>query len=181
MITTLVAMLFSSSCTDSIRPFSLSARSQQVMGFKLEISKLEDVMRVLGKTKIYKSGDAGESDMRINYYIDAIKAYITFGSGEMGGRENYITHITIQNEIHEEFKPIKRKLDSLDFLGMKLGQNMVEIQPLHRMKIDCDSIAFGDNRPLKIRNEDFNEMRTFLVYFKNKKLNKATIYQVTSN
>lgn len=180
MILPLISLIFSATCTDTIRTYALPSSVVEVMGYTLEASTLADVRRTLGKAKLRRSGDASESLARIHYYNTATKTFITFSSDEMGGGES-ITSISLSRSTEEDFLPIKKHLNPTDFLGLRIGQSKNEVEKCLQAKITCDSVILENTRALKIRNESFTEIKTLALRFQGGKLAEVSIVQGTSN
>jgi hypothetical protein len=181
MLNLLLILFFASVVTaDSSSQFKIDNKYLNVLGFKLEQSKLKDIENKFGKTIKYKSGDASTSDTRLNYYLIKDKVFITFSSCEMGGGI-YLTDVIMRDKINEKATEINDTLKTDDFIGLRIGNTKQYIESKLITKIETDSIRIRNENKLKIKGQEYNEQRTLELYFKDNKLVKAILWKITSN
>jgi hypothetical protein len=125
----------------------------ELLGIKLEQSKLSEVVNSLGVTKLFKSGDASESSKRLNYYFPNEKTYVTFDVCEMGG-DSTITLFHLSNKAPmEEFRNVPGTKFSMRDIGkLRIGMGKKEFCKNLALARSCegDSIAeyFLDSIPM---------------------------------
>jgi hypothetical protein len=159
MLNILIAIFLTSAISDSIQQFKIKDEYVRVLGFELEQDKLENIQCKIASTKVFQSGDASSAETRINYYLRNENVYIVFASGEMGGGQD-LTDVTMVTEIPEEAKTIDTKLNQTDFCGVRIGDSRQQVEKKLGIKVTSDTLRFDNELNVKIRDEDFTEIRS---------------------
>ena len=160
--------------------FTISDSSMSVLGKDLEKTKLVDIQNSFGRTIKYKSGDAAESEARLNYFLPKEGAYLVFASGAMGGGE-ILTHARLEKKISEPFLKIPLGLNPGDFCGVRIGDSKKQAEAKLNIKLVGDTIRIINERDLMIRGLPFSESKGLYLIFKKDSLDEATIWKVTIN
>ncbi len=92
--------------------------------FELEKTELKEIISIVGKTKIHKEGDAGESYTGICYYYPKQNVTVFYESGEMGGSKTLLSYKFFSGQINKfPCATINDKgNEKFTISGLKIGQ-----------------------------------------------------------
>jgi hypothetical protein len=166
------------------------------MGFKLEESKISDVLKKLGNTVIHKKGDASESYTGICYFIPDKNVTIFFESGEMGGGETLLGYKVIQDfETKYPCREITElPKESLQIGDLNIGDNLetaISLLPKNISSRDDSTFSYYDKIPFtkeqikKLQVEDmayafWDQRVTIQIFTRDNKVTGYSVYKVTS-
>jgi hypothetical protein len=153
--------LFSLCASTSTLAQRVGEHFRHFLGFELDEDTLAAIQKRFGFAPLIEKGDAGEYEASISYYFSQCHTVVSFKSDELGGSNNTLEGLVLQNcssiEANRKRLSVCSSLncDDLNIGGLKLGMTSKSFVKLYGKSIswrsDTASFTIEGQEPIKTK------------------------------